>query len=359
MNLTFSGSAIVVWASVDGEHGPYAASLYYASSPVFSSDNTISSSGYNPFLAVPVPFYFASGLDPTQTYTLSLQNKATNGSYLDLDYIDIYTSTGGGPPNGGTAALPSTNPANSGTNLAPIIGGAVGGGVLLLLLLLLAWWFWRRRKIKVDRTGGVRPIPVLGTSGHATPIQMHGNVLPIPYGPSSSASASQVRLQEQYTAERQGLLNLHGSPQTMANSASLSTSSGYDPYANYGGGYPSPHSSAYAGFGADPVHMRRQGKAAEIDAARERMRVANSGSVGMVSPSTMSPTTPYPHANHPPYPPASLTQTMTGSQTQSWDAGSSSVNPSSPPPTSFTNNNANPTGDVKTPEDPPPSYEHS
>ena len=363
MNVTFSGSAIVVWSSVDGSHGPYAASIYPSSTPVFSSDNTISGSGYNPFLAVPVPYFFASGLDPTQTYTLSLQNKATNGTYLDLDYIEIYTSTGGGPPNGGTAALPSVSNNNNSNsnNIAPIVGGALGGFVLLLFLLL-AWWFWRRRKIKVEQSGGVRPLPMasagLASPVHTIPTQIHGNVLPIPYS-STSASQSQARLQEQYTAERQGLLypNPQGSPQTMSNSFSAGSSSAYDPYANYGGGYPSPHSSAYmvsagAGFPADPVQARRQGKAAEIDAARERMRIANNGSLAM-SPSTMSPTTPYP------YQPASLTQTMTGSQSQlqSWDA--TSHNPSTPAPSSVQNPgvNVNPT-DVKTPEEPPPSYEH-
>ncbi|KIM22927.1 hypothetical protein M408DRAFT_332608 [Serendipita vermifera MAFF 305830] len=364
MNITFSGSAIVVWSSVDNQHGPYAASLYYASTLVFSSDSTLSTTSYNPFLAVPVPFYFASGLDPTQTYTLCLQTKATNGTYLDVDYVEVYTSTGGGPPNGGTAALPSSG--NGSTNMAAIIGGAVGGGVGLLLLLLIAWWLWRRRKTQIDRrNGGTQPLSMKNAASpirHDVPVQLNRAVVPIPYGAHTPPQ------HDPYSAERQGLLyapHAPGSPQVTANS--YTTSSGYDPYASFGGNYPSPHSSSYTGLPAgaaaalDPVHARRQGKAAEIDAARERMRLANAGSTGaLMSPSTtMSPNTSYTH--HPPHPPASsLTQTMTGSQVPSWDAGSQAGQSTTAQTSTSANNNGMnvPLGDVKTPEDPPPSYEH-
>jgi hypothetical protein len=335
MNFTFSGSAIVVWSSVDNQHGPYAASLHYASSS-YDDRNTLYSNGYNPFLAVPIPFFFVTGLDPTQSYTLVFQNKATNGTYLDLDYIDVYTATGGGPPNGGTSALqPLTSSSPSTT---AIIGAAVGGGVGLILLILAIWIFCRRRKIKVDRTGGTQPLDVdhrNSLPGHQViPLQMHGNILPMPYHSAHSLNAP----------ERQGLLHapIGYSPPTTGTS-----SSGYDPYANYGGGYPSPHTSSNSGapwVPTDPVHARRQGKAAELDAARERaaIRIQNNNGSVLMSPTTLHPSNNNNNNNN------NNTQTYS-TTSQSWDV--SSQGPSTPGPTGDSNPE-----DVKLPDEPPPSY---
>lgn len=334
MNITFSGSAIVVWASVDPQHGTYSVELHQNSSS-YSNKNAMQMNGNNPFLAVPVPFYFISGLDPTQRYTLVMENTSNNGSYLDLDSIDIYTSTGGGPPNGGGlqtsgsdsgSNLGGSSNGSSNTNKTAIIAGAVGGGVILLLLIILIL-LWRRRKTKIKR-GGVRVYLDNKDSsvGHAAPIPMHmqGNVAPNVYSPQS----------QQYLAERQGLLHSVGTstasptfPPPVA-PGSHTTSSAYDPYAAYGG-YSTPPGSVYAASSAaanpDPVQARRLGKAAEVEAARERMRVANAGDT------IPSPITPNPAHS---------------AVSQSWDTSSqtqSSVVGTQPP---------------KVPEEPPPEYEN-
>ena len=361
MNFTFSGSAIIVWSSVDNQHGPYAASLHYASSD-YDDRNTLYSTGYNPFLAVPIPFFFVTGLDPTQSYTLVFQNKGTNGTYLDVDYVEVYTSTGGGPPNGGTSAVHAIDsPSNNGSEV-PIIAGAVGGGVGLLLLLGLIWFFWRRRQTKIDGIGGTRPMKTERSSSasphspHIIPLQTPGSTLPVPFHSSTGHLPS-------ISTERQGLLQYganagYNSPPHHMGGFS-SSSSGYDPYASFGGGYPSPPTSSNIGppsviSGArDPVQARRIGKAAELDAARERaaMRVQNGSTI-------LSPLTPHPNTPFSPTAQSNLARGFTPPQqahsvvTQSWEMSSNT--PSTHGPASQSN-----TEDIKLPDEPPPSYDNS
>ncbi len=311
MNITFSGSAIVVYSSVDPQHGSYSVEIHKNSSS-YNSQNVLQLLGSNTFLAVPVPFYFVSGLDPTQRYTLVLKNTSPTGAYLDLDYIVIYTSTGGAPPNGGTSALGgSSHPpgGSQGSNKnTKIIAASVGGGVVLILLILLLF-LWRRRKTKVQR-GGVRPVIDNRSSIGHTPVPPHSNISGSPYN-------------SQYTAERQGLLYPAGSgPPSFPPIAVSGSGTSYDPYAAYGG-YSTPPGSA----SLDQVQMRRIRKAAEAQAAQERMRLANAGIIA-------SPTTPHP--------------TSHSTVSQSWDTSSQTAASSIP---SAPHN-------TKTPDEPPPSYEH-
>jgi hypothetical protein len=314
MNFTFSGSAIVVYASVDPQHGPYSVEIHKNSSS-YNSQNAVQFLGTNTFLAVPVPFYFVSGLDPTERYTIVLENKSDTGQYLDLDSITVITATGGGPPNGGTSVLQgsSSNSAPGVNKNTTIIAAAVGGGVALFLLILLLY-LWRRRKTKVQR--GVRPIIDNKSSIGHSPIPLHGNMSGSPYNS-----------QNQY--EQQGLLPAGpGSPSfpPITVTTSVTSNSAFDPYAAYGG-YSTPPGSAYTGLASaapDHVQRRRQGKAAEAEAARERMRLTNAGSIA-------SPTTPHP----------------TSTVSQSWDTSSQTAASSVP---SAPHN-------TKTPEEPPPSYE--
>jgi len=312
MNITFSGSAIVLYSSVDSQHGPYSVEIHRKSSS-YNIQNAVQLNGSNLFLAVPVPFYCITGLDPTQQYTLVLKDESVTGGYVDVDYVVIWTSNDGPPPNGGTSALgpgPS-NPGSQGSNKNTIIiAASVGGGVVLILLVLL--FLWRRRKTKVQRR--VRPTIDNRTSsiGHS-PIPLHSNP------------------QNQYSAEQQALLYPAGPgspsfpPIAAPGSLSLTSSGGYDPYAPYGG-YSTPPGSAYSGLASnnpDYVQRRRLGKVAEAEAARERMRVINAGSIA-------SPTTPHPDS--------------TVSQSQSWDTSSKTAASSVP-------------HNTKTPEEPPPKYE--
>lgn len=75
--------------------------------------------GLNSFLAVPVPLFIASGLDPTKEHTITLEK--TGAQYLDMDYIQTYKVTGGNGPPGGE--LNSKTPA---INQASLIGMIIG-----------------------------------------------------------------------------------------------------------------------------------------------------------------------------------------------------------------------------------------
>lgn len=313
MNITFSGSAIILYSSVDPQHGTYSVEIHKNSSS-FNSQNAVQLLGSNLFLAVPVPFYFVSGLDPAERYTLVFENTSPTGAYLDLDSIEVYTSTGGGPPNGGTSVIRGGSSGGSqGSNKnTTIIAASVGGGVVLILLILLLF-LWRRRKTKVQR-GGVRPIIDNKSSIGHTPIPLHSNIPGSPYNP-----------QNQYATERQDLFypasSVPPSFLPIAAPGSVTSSSAYDPYAAYGG-YSTPPGSATP----DPVQARRLGKAAEVEAARERMRLINAGSI-------TSPTTPHPNS--------------LSTVSQSWDTSSQTA-PSSIPSAPH---------NTKAPEEPPPSYE--
>lgn len=80
----------------------------------------------NPFLAVPVPLYIASGLDPRNEHTITVQK--TGGGYLDLDYVATYRVGGGGPPGGEMNAYPQTAGSQS-QNKTALIGEIVGGAL--------------------------------------------------------------------------------------------------------------------------------------------------------------------------------------------------------------------------------------
>ncbi|CAG8592822.1 12136_t:CDS:2 [Acaulospora colombiana] len=334
-NVTFQGSAVVVWASSDPSHGPYSAQLVKGTQG-YNSATAIKSTGYNTFLAVPLTYFFATGLDPSQTYTLYLENNPTNGTYLDLDSIEIYTSTGSGPPNGGSNLVVG---GGASKNNAAIIGGAVGGGVGLLLLLLLAFFLWRRRKNTKKSKQNISPIdydePKNGP--HVIPF---GQSAGVPTSHPSYSSHPTYSSHPNPAPESQALLHsprgagTSFSPTTNTMSMSGTSATGFDPYAAFGGGYSTPTASSVAALN-DPVQARRQGKAAEIQAAR--MRVANHGSVA-------SPITPHPVTTH-------------STITQSWENLSTHVPSSSDPPGNETILQISPSR-VKTPEpdEPPPSY---
>jgi hypothetical protein len=331
MNYTFSGTGIAVYSSNDPMHGPYSTNLIFAGDS-YDSQTPVKYTGYNPFLAVPVPIFLATGLDPTKRYTLIVKNEPTNGTYLDLDYLEVFTSSGG-PPSGGGGSSIIKPPSGGKTSMAAIIGGAVGGGVLLLLLILLAVFLWKRRKIKVGG-GGTRPMDEgkVRPMGYTIPLQAHGhgsmsNVAGMPHGHSPythTAPPSHSFVGYQHVPNSASLDGGFGSPTMgahpmpgaagagmaigpgMAGMAGVaagysasSNSSSFDPYAAFGGNHTSHPGSTYTGTGTgtgtlvsahtDPVMARRQGKAAEVEAAR--MRVNNQGSTHTFSPTATNPTT--------------------------------------------------------------------
>ncbi|PVG04059.1 hypothetical protein CPB86DRAFT_771536 [Serendipita vermifera] len=325
-SLTFQGSAIVVWASSDPSHGPYAAQLVKGTQ-AYNSATATKYSGSNPFLAVPLTYFMATGLDPSQTYTLYIENTSTNGAYLDLDSIDIYSSTGSGPPNGGSNMISGASSKNN----AAIIGGAVGGSVGLILLLLVLFFFWRRRR-NAKKKQAVSPIDYDDPKNR--PHAPH--VVPFNQPGAPSTSHFTYSSHPSHAPENQALLHspngggLTFSPTTNTMSMSATSTSGFDPYASYGGGFSTPTASSMT----DPVQARRQGKAAEAQLGRDRMRLA--GSVA-------SPIAPNPVTTH-------------STITQSWDNLSTHV-PSSSDPLGSEIISQIPPSHMKTPDDPPPSYD--
>lgn len=319
-NFTFSGTGIVVYGSNDPMHGPFSTNLIFSGDP-YNSQTPVVYTGYNPFLAVPVPIFLATGLDPTKSYSLIIENQSTNGTYLDLDFLEVYTSNGG-PPSGGKGSNIIRHPGGSKTNMAAIIGAAVGGGVLLLLLILLGVFLWKRRKIKVTNSG---PRALNGNMGFMDPVlplqaHTHGSTTAVPYIHTpyrTTPHGSHSFVGYQPVPHSASIDGGFGSPTMAAHAipgggaaayaSSSITGSGtgtgsYDPYAAYGGNHMSHPGSVYtgtstmvSGLGAvpttptDPVMARRQGKAAEIEAAR--LRINNQGSAHAMSPTATQPTT--------------------------------------------------------------------
>ena len=79
--------------------------------------------GSSPFLAVPVPLFIASGLDPRNEHTFTMEK--AGAEYLDLDYVQTYkVGDGNGPPGGELNAQPPNNDQASliGKIVGPILG---------------------------------------------------------------------------------------------------------------------------------------------------------------------------------------------------------------------------------------------
>lgn len=98
---------------MNDKHGPYRVNIYGPSTSLTSDTYN----GLAPFLAVPVPLFVASGLDPRNEHTFTMEK--TGAIYLDLDYVETYKVGGGGPP-GGELNHKSNN------NTAALIGKIVG-----------------------------------------------------------------------------------------------------------------------------------------------------------------------------------------------------------------------------------------
>jgi len=75
--------------------------------------------GRSSFLAVPVPLFIASGLDPRNEHTITLEK--AGASALDLDYVEIYKVDGGGGPPGG-----ELNPKSNDNNVGALVGKIIG-----------------------------------------------------------------------------------------------------------------------------------------------------------------------------------------------------------------------------------------
>ena len=110
-----TGASIVTfYASLDPTHGPFRVNISGPSTGLTS--NTYN--GLSSFLAVPVPLFIASGLDPRNEHTFTLEK--AGGTNLDLDYVEIYKVGGGGPPGGELVTK------SNGNSLAALIGEIVG-----------------------------------------------------------------------------------------------------------------------------------------------------------------------------------------------------------------------------------------
>jgi hypothetical protein len=79
--------------------------------------------GLSPFLAVPVPLYIASGLDPSIEHNITIEKMGAQ--YLDLDYVEVYKVGGVGPP-GGESNPPKPKNDSTAARIGEIVGGILG-----------------------------------------------------------------------------------------------------------------------------------------------------------------------------------------------------------------------------------------
>jgi hypothetical protein len=156
---------IVLYGSLDPTHGLFRVNTSGPSTSLASGTYN----GSSAFLAAQVPLYIASGLDPRNEHTITLEN--AGGAYLDFDYMAVYKVGGGGPPGGELNAKSNNVP-------VPVLIGAIVGGVLgkhpispmfklhqhfpsgLVILAALIYYFIRRRRPQVRQpyeTGVEKP----------------------------------------------------------------------------------------------------------------------------------------------------------------------------------------------------------
>ncbi|KAK1223483.1 hypothetical protein PQX77_013641 [Marasmius sp. AFHP31] len=204
-----SASAIRVYGAVYHDHGTFIASLS-PSAGASSSPRTFNAT--SKWFASDVLLYWESGLDRTQSYTLSLTNGEQN-KYLDVHSVVLMDGQGGTDDTATNALGSSTLVNGSPTSIAPsgtgqtdtrdpsgssslstggIIGIAVGGGVAAIAIFaLLLLWCRRRNKDSQSRSYQpgytVREVP--HSPGTLEPFIYHGP----PQTPSGPSSPSHSR----------------------------------------------------------------------------------------------------------------------------------------------------------------------
>ncbi|KAI3612890.1 hypothetical protein WG66_005474 [Moniliophthora roreri] len=159
-----NASAIFVYGSVNHDHGKYSVSL---SSSGGDSSPPRTFSGLSKWMVYDSIIYWATGLDHTQTYTLSFTN-LEQGKYFDISKIHVImhlgsTSTGKNNTDSGSGSYPATQGGRFGdtarmgntdpSNTSPsrilstgaIAGIAAGGAVFGVLVLGLLFRCCRRR----------------------------------------------------------------------------------------------------------------------------------------------------------------------------------------------------------------------
>ena len=136
------------------KHGPYRVNISGPSTSLTSDTYD----GVAPFLAVPVPLFVVSGLDPRNEHTITMEK--AGATYLDLDYVETYKVGGAGPP-GGELNHQSNN--NKAALIGKIVGPILGKHLLVtysrpanflpgFMLLAAVVFFFRRRRTKVPES---------------------------------------------------------------------------------------------------------------------------------------------------------------------------------------------------------------
>ncbi|KAG7096724.1 hypothetical protein E1B28_004137 [Marasmius oreades] len=146
-----SASALRVVGSLNYDHGAYSATL---SPPGGVSTTTRTFNAVSKWFAYDNIIYWESGLDRTQSYTLTLTN-LDEGKYLDVHEVVLMDGQGNGS-GGGTES--------GGLGTGPIVGIAAGVVALLVIIGALLLFFWRRRRHR-DRLGG--PTPAIYSGAHS------------------------------------------------------------------------------------------------------------------------------------------------------------------------------------------------
>ncbi|KAL7424967.1 hypothetical protein Q5752_000654 [Cryptotrichosporon argae] len=147
-----SGAAFVLLTgSVNYDHGNYSVSLSPTTSAVDTPANQ-TFDGLSPWATTGKTLYFAV-LDPTVAYTITIENLAPSGKYLDIGAMSYgqltgtpsaSTSSSAGASSSATSlAASSSAAAKATTHTAAIVGGVVGGIAAVVILAAGAFFLIR------------------------------------------------------------------------------------------------------------------------------------------------------------------------------------------------------------------------
>ncbi|KAF9010572.1 hypothetical protein BDQ17DRAFT_930237 [Cyathus striatus] len=205
-SMQFNGDAVAVYGTVSPDHADIQVTLDGQMMPLLPGG----SGGRVSALHTKVLLFFANGLGRgLHKVALSGNTNTTTGPFIDVDAIQVYTSTVSSL-NSSSPAVPSVSPvsvttlptpnsmssatsttvrSSSGVSKAAIIGASIGGVVVLLLAVFtLLWFLLCRRRRRTDNSISRLTKAMIGSpKSPQLPMQRDPEAGYIPAGPESIA----------------------------------------------------------------------------------------------------------------------------------------------------------------------------